>query len=143
MNREKRPTIFDPLRQKRVVLTPEEQVRQLFVHHLIHDRGYPSLRIANEYSIKVGKLSRRCDTVVFSSTLRPLMIIEYKAPDIPLDQSVVDQAFRYNSTLQVPFIVLYNGHHSLIYHVGYNGQATQQLNSLPSYEELLSCTKYM
>lgn len=137
MSREERPTIFDPIRQKRVILTPEERVRQLFVHYLVEQRGYPSLRLANEYSIRVGKLSRRCDTVVFSDTLQPLMVIEYKAPHITLGQEVVDQAFRYNSVLKVPFIILYNGHECLIYRVGYDGADTQLLPTVPTYTELL------
>lgn len=136
MSENKNSTIFDPIRQKEVPLTPEERVRQAFVHYLIHSLGYPSSRIANEYCITVGKVQRRCDTVVFSSCLTPLMVIEYKAPSVSLSQEVVDQAFRYNSVLKVPYILLTNGSHSIIYRVGYDGEQTTILRHIPTFSEL-------
>ena len=136
MSENKNDTVFDPIRQKRVALTPEERVRQAFVHHLIHKLNYPPSRLANEYCITIGKVQRRCDTVVFSSILQPLMVIEYKAPTISLSQAVVDQAFRYNSVLRVPYIILSNGLQSLAFHVGYDGDPTTQLDHIPTFQEL-------
>lgn len=138
MNSEERPTVFDPIRQKRVTLTPEERVRQAVVHFLLTHLGYPPARLANEYTITVGKLSRRCDTVVFDETLRPLMVLEYKAPHIPLSQAVVEQAWQYNSALGVPYICLSNGKSTLIYRIGYDGLQTTQLATIPTYQELCS-----
>ncbi|WP_288171950.1 type I restriction enzyme HsdR N-terminal domain-containing protein, partial [Porphyromonas sp. CAG:1061] len=63
--------IYDPIRKKEVPLTPEERVRQAVVHLLTHQLDYPPTLIANEYTITVGKLSRRCDTVVFTPQLQP------------------------------------------------------------------------
>ena len=131
-------TIFDPIRQQRVKLTPEERVRQAMVYTLIHSYGYPPELMANEACITVGKVSRRWDTVVYSRERRPLMILEYKAPSVPLTQDVVVQAFQYNSVLCVPVIVLTNGHELLAYHIGYDGAPTTQLPELPSYAALLS-----
>lgn len=132
-----RPTIFDPIRQKEVALTPEERVRQMMVHFLIHELHYPKSRIANEYTISVGKLTRRCDTVVFDHQFNILMVLEYKAPNIPLTQAVVEQAFQYNSVLGVPVICLSNGKQTIVYKIGYEGLPTQLMPGLPSYQTLL------
>lgn len=129
--------IFDPIRKKEVPLTPEERVRQAVVHLLIHQLGYPPALIANEYTITVGKLSRRCDTVVFTPQLQPLIILEYKAPHIPLSEKVIQQAFQYNTTLQVPYIALSNGRQTLFYKVGYQKQASIPLPGIPPYQQLL------
>ena len=136
MSENKIKTVFDPIRQKEVPLTPEERVRQAFVHFLIHSLGYPSSRLANEYCITMGKVQRRCDTVVFSPALKPLMVIEYKAPQVPISQEVIDQAFRYNSVLKVPYILLTNGTQSVLYKVGYDGEKTTILRHIPTFSEL-------
>ncbi|WP_288764581.1 type I restriction enzyme HsdR N-terminal domain-containing protein [uncultured Porphyromonas sp.] len=129
--------IYDPIRKKEVPLTPEERVRQAVVHLLTHQLDYPPTLIANEYTITVGKLSRRCDTVVFTPQLQPLMILEYKAPHIPLSEKVIQQAFQYNTTLQVPYIALSNGHQTLLYKVGYQKQPSTPLPGIPPYQQLL------
>ena len=129
-------TIFDPIRGEYLVATPEERVRQQFVRLLIDSYGYPSVLMANEFTIRLGKLSRRCDTVVFDKSLRPLVIVEYKAPHIPLNQKVVEQVFRYNSVLQVPYIFITNGRQMAIYRVGYGGCRTESLPEIPQYSQL-------
>ena len=129
--------IYDPIRKKEVPLTPEERVRQAVVHLLTHQLDYPPTLIANEYTITVGKLSRRCDTVVFTPQLQPLMILEYKAPHIPLSEKVIQQAFQYNTTLQVPYIALSNGRQTLLYKVGYQKQPSAPLPGIPPYQQLL------
>ena len=67
--------VFDVLRQKYVALTPEEYVRQHFVNYLCNHLGYPSSLVANEVSINVNEMSKRCDTVVFRNPDHPLMIV--------------------------------------------------------------------
>ena len=129
--------IYDPIRKKEVPLTPEERVRQAVVHLLTHQLDYPPTLIANEYTITVGKLSRRCDTVFFTPQLQPLMILEYKAPHIPLSEKVIQQAFQYNTTLQVPYIALSNGRQTLLHKVGYQKQPSTPLPGIPSYQQLL------
>lgn len=130
-------SIFDPIRQKWVACTPEERVRQAFVHTLVHASGYPSGLIANEQSITVGQLHRRCDTVVYNRRLEPLMVVEYKNPSVPLSQAVVEQVFRYNSVLGVPVIAISNGSATIVFRVGYGGTPTVVMPSVPRYEELL------
>lgn len=136
-----RPTVYDPLRRKEVALTPEEGVRQGIVRHLIDKLGYPPELMGNEVALRVGKLSRRCDTLVVAPDQSPLMIIEYKAPSIRLSDAVLEQIYRYNSVLRVPVLVITNGRSIYAYLVGYDGEDTRLLSRLPSYSELLTLTR--
>lgn len=101
--------VFDRLRGKYVALTPEEYVRQHFTAWLTGALKYPASLISNEVSIKLNNTNRRCDTVVFRSDGSPLMIVEYKAPTVTIDQHVFDQIARYNLVLRSRFLVVSNG----------------------------------
>lgn len=130
--------IFDPLRKKYVALTPEEWVRQHFVHYLIAEKQFPGSLIANEAGIKLNSLSKRCDTVVYNRQLNPIMIIEYKRPDVTITQEVFDQVTRYNSVLKVPYIVVSNG---LVHHccqMDYEKLSYCYLTEIPTYREIIS-----
>ncbi len=104
-----KPAIFDVIRRQYVALTPEEWVRQHFVHFLIEHKGYPQSLMANEVQLKLNGMSRRCDTVVYDRTLRPRVIVEYKAPTVSITQQVFDQICRYNMVLQVDYLIVSNG----------------------------------
>lgn len=101
--------VFDPLRKKYVALTPEEFVRQHFVEYLSKELGYPKGLMANEVSLKINGLSRRCDTLVSDREGKPLMVIEYKAPNVNITQEVFDQIARYNLVIGARYIVVSNG----------------------------------
>lgn len=102
--------IFDILRNKFVALTPEEWVRQHFVHYMIKDKGYPQALMANEVAVSLNGMSRRCDTVVYSQKgLKPYIIIEYKAPSVEITQKVFNQICRYNMVLEVEYLIVSNG----------------------------------
>lgn len=101
--------VLDPLRKRFVVLTPEEWVRQHFVYYLIAFRGYPAGLIGNEISLELYGTKRRCDTVVADSSGRPWMIVEYKAPDIAIDEKVFEQIMRYNLTYAAKYLTVSNG----------------------------------
>jgi hypothetical protein len=101
--------IFDPLRNKWIVLTPEEWVRQHFVHYLVSKFGYSPHRMANEISLRLNNTLRRCDTVVYNDFMQPLMIVEYKASHIQITQRVFDQIARYNMVLGARFLIVSNG----------------------------------
>lgn len=101
--------IFDVLRHKWVALTPEEWVRQHFTAFLIAERGFPQALMANEVALSLNGQSRRCDTVVYTRALKPLCIVEYKAPNITVTQKVFDQIARYNSVLLAPYLIVSNG----------------------------------
>lgn len=101
--------IFDVIRKKYVVLTPEEWVRQHVVHYLVEHKGYPLASLAVEREIGLYGLRRRFDVVVFDRKATPWLVIECKAPSINLTQQVFDQAFRYNITLCAPHVAITNG----------------------------------
>ena len=102
--------VLDILRKKFVALTPEEWVRQHFVHYMVEHKGYPSTLMANEVAVTLNGMSRRCDTVVYRQHgLRPYIIIEYKAPSVEITQKVFDQICRYNMVLEVEYLIVSNG----------------------------------
>lgn len=132
------PQIFDILRKKYIALTPEEWVRQHFVHFLVEHKGYPAALMANEIQLKVGEKTLRADSVLYSRELKPRMIIEYKAPHIPITQKVFDQISIYNMLLHVDYLVVSNGLQHYICKMDYNDKKYLFLEDIPDYEELLT-----
>lgn len=100
--------IFDVVRKKYVVLTPEEWVRQHVLHYLLYDKGYSSSLLSVETGIKFQGMIRRCDIIAYKDTL-PFLLVECKAPQIKLNKEVVAQIARYQSVLQVPYLFISNG----------------------------------
>jgi hypothetical protein len=131
-----KPTIFDVLRRKHVALTPEEWVRQHFVHFLMEQKGYPRTLLANEVELHVGDKRLRCDTLLYNRSLEPRMIIEYKAPGIALQQRVFDQISVYNFLLHVDYLVVSNGLEHYCCRMDYERQQYSFLQEIPAYEEL-------
>lgn len=129
-------SILDPLRRKFVALTPEEWVRQHFVNFLLREKGYPAALIANEIQIDLNKLKKRCDSVVYNRDLSPLMIIEYKAPDVDITQQVFDQIVRYNIVLKVKYLIVSNGLNHYCCIMDYNKQSFNYLSDIPNYTDL-------
>ena len=86
--------VWDDLRRKWVRLTPEEWVRQHFIHFLIDHLGYPAQLLGNEVGLSLGGSKLRVDSILYDTQLRPKMLIEYKAPSVPLSQQVLEQALR-------------------------------------------------
>lgn len=128
--------IFDPLRKKRLVLTPEELVRQIFVNWLLTHKGYPASLISNEIGIKVNGTKKRCDTVVFNPKGNPLVVIEYKSPEISISQEVFNQIIRYNSVLRSPFLVVSNGSMHYCCRMDYINHNHIFKNDVPFFTEL-------
>jgi len=129
-------TVFDRLRAKYVALTPEEWVRQNFINYLIEHKSYPLMLMANEMQIRLGKQTKRCDTVVYDNKLTPLVIIEYKAPDVSISQKTFEQIARYNTVLKVPFLIVSNGLVHYCCRVDYEHQSIVYLKEVPEYGEL-------
>lgn len=129
-------SILDPLRRKFVALTPEEWVRQHFVNFLLREKGYPAALIANEIQIDLNKLKKRCDSVVYNRDLSPLMIIEYKAPDVDITQQVFDQIVRYNIVLKVKYLIVSNGLNHYCCIMNYDKQSFNYLSDIPNYTDL-------
>lgn len=101
--------VFDPIRKKHLVLTPEELLRQLALQYLLKGKSYPASRIRTEIGIQVNGMPRRCDILVFDAKLKPWLLVECKSPKVALSQAVLEQAARYNLSLGVPFLCITNG----------------------------------
>ena len=130
-------TVFDRLRKQYVRLTPEEWVRQHFIHYLIEHKGYPEGLLANEVDVSLGNVSKRCDTVLYDTFLQPRMIIEYKAPTVAVSQKTFDQILRYNLSLHAPWLIVSNGLQHFCCSVDANGQAAFE-QEIPDYQTLIS-----
>jgi hypothetical protein len=131
-----RPEIFDFLRHRFVALTPEEWVRQHFTHLLTTEKGYPKGLLGNEVALRCGDKTLRCDSVVYNKQTRPLMIIEYKAPAVPLTQRVFSQISAYNLLLHVDYLVVSNGLQHFCCRMDYDRQTYHFLQAIPDYELL-------
>jgi len=101
--------IFDVIRKKYVMLTPEEWVRQHVVHYLIDEKGYPKSLINVEKQLVINNLKKRTDIVIFSKTGKPYIIVECKAPTVRITQKTFDQIARYNLKLEAKYLMLSNG----------------------------------
>ena len=126
--------IFCEWRHRWVRLTPEEWVRQQLLHRLVEQLGYPAALIAVEAPIKVGKMQKRCDAIVYNNVMQPLMLIECKAETVSLTQKTLDQAATYNRKLQVPYLILHNGPQTIIAYV--NDKSISFVQSIPPYNQL-------
>ncbi len=101
--------IFDILRKKHIYLTPEEWVRQHFIHFLINQHNYPKALMQVEGGLSYNGLPQRTDLVVFDRNGHPFLLVECKDAEVPLSQVVFEQAARYNYVLKAPFLVVVNG----------------------------------
>ena len=128
--------IFDRIRKTFVALTPEEWVRQNMVSYLIDCLAYPDSRIANEVSINVNGLAKRCDTVIYDNNFCPLVIAEYKAETVELTQKVFDQAAVYNQRLNVPYLLVSNGRNHLFCYVDKTNRRLRFEEQIPDYRTL-------
>ena len=125
--------VFDILRRKYVALTPEEWVRQQFVHYLISHKGYPAECIGNEISLTLGGTKKRCDSVVYGQGAQPVMIVEYKSPQVEITQQVFEQISRYNIKLRVKWFVVSNGLHHYCCQIDYESGTYRFVEDIPPY----------
>ena len=135
-----RAVVLDPLRRRWVALTPEEWVRQHFVNLLVSEKHYPATLVANEVQLSVGEKVMRADTVVYDRTLRPRMIVEYKAPTVAITQKVFDQISVYNLLLRVDYLAVSNGRQHYVCRMDYDNERYLFLEDLPDYEVFLQNT---
>lgn len=131
-----RDMIFDVLRRKYVALTPEEWVRQHFVHYLIEHKGYPSALLANEIELRIGEKRLRADTLLYNKELHPQMLIEYKAPTIAITQKVFDQISAYNLLLHTDYLIVSNGMQHICCRMDYEQNTYHFLEEIPAYSEI-------
>jgi hypothetical protein len=130
------PHIFDFVRKKFVALTPEEWVRQNFIRYLVEEKNYPATLIAVEKGLQVSKRSKRTDIVVYGRMGNPLVIIECKAPEVKITESVFDQIVRYNMTLQSDFLIVTNGFSHFCCQLDYSNNSYSFLKEIPDFNIL-------
>lgn len=125
--------VFDPIRKKYIVLTPEEWVRQNFIQFLINEKNYPASLIAIEMGIDLLNTKKRCDIVLYNTKGLPHMIVECKAPSIKISQDTFDQIARYNMTLKTDLLVVTNGMQHYICIMDHQDKLYNFLKEIPNY----------
>lgn len=125
--------VFDIVRKKFVALTPEEWVRQHFIHFLIHEKHYPHTLIAVEKQLKENGMLRRFDLLACNRKGEPFLIAEFKAPGVNITQQTFDQAVRYNMSLKVRYIVVSNGLKHFACEVLYEKNSFIFLKEIPQF----------
>ncbi len=127
--------IFDVVRKKYIILTPEEWVRQHFSHYLINSLNYPKSLMKIEGGLTYNKLAKRSDIVVYNQTATPHILVECKSFKIALSQRVLEQVSIYNQTLRADYLAVTNGLHHLFFHVDFTSGKANRLDSLPEYKK--------
>ena len=125
--------IFDAIRKKFVVLTPEEWVRQNFIAYLNEEKKYPVSLMAVEKQIMVSGKQRRFDLVVYNRNGQPNLIVEFKAPSVKITQEAFDQVVRYNMVLKVKNVIVSNGLQHFACEIDYKNNSYRYLQEIPGF----------
>lgn len=125
--------IYDQLRKRNLVLTPEEWVRQHMIQYLIHYKKYPKSLISLEKGLTYNQLQKRFDLLTFNQEGKAHLLIECKAPDIVLNKKVVNQVIVYNQTIQASIIGITNGKQHYFFSLDKSKNTFQQISELPNF----------
>ncbi len=125
--------IFDEIRKKFLVLTPEEWVRQHFIQFLIKEKKYPRSLIKLEGGLKLNSLQKRSDILLFNTAGKKIVLVECKAPSVKISQAAFDQVARYNFIHRVKFIVVSNGLQHFCAEIDFGNESYKFLEELPDY----------
>ena len=128
-------TLFDAIRKKNIVLTPEEWVRQHFVQYLINQKHYPKTLIKLEGGHKLYGMAKRSDIVVYNSRGEKILLVECKAPSVSIDQKTFDQVASYNMVHKVKLLAVTNGLQHYYCRIDFENQAYKFIEELPDYGE--------
>lgn len=125
--------IFDEIRKKFLVLTPEEWVRQHLIQFLIQKKKYPRSLIKLEGGLKLNSLQKRSDILLFNKYGEKIMLVECKAPSVKVSQDTFDQVARYNFIHRVKYIVVSNGLHHFCTEIDFEKGSYRFLEEIPEY----------
>ena len=125
--------ILDRIRRRYVMLTPEEWVRQNFIEYMITEKNYPESLMAVEKQISMNGKIFRFDLLVYLRTGQPLLVAEFKAPNVKITQEAFDQVVRYNMTLKVKLVIVSNGLQHFACEIDYQSNDYRYLNEVPQY----------
>ena len=137
-NSENKVAIFDEIRKKFIIITPEEWVRQHVVQFLLQDKKYPKSHINVEKLLKINDLNKRYDVVVYNPDGSIFILVECKAPEIKISQHTFDQIARYNMTLNAEYLMVTNGLNHYFCKMDYENEKYDFLSELPEYQSLNS-----
>jgi len=129
--------IFDIWRKKYIALTPEEWVRQHFLHFLTDHKNFPESLISVESGLKVATRNKRTDALVYNKQGKPILLIECKAPEVKITQDVFDQIIRYNMTLKVNYLMVTNGLTHFCCRLDFKNNSWQFLKEIPDFNTLI------
>ena len=132
-NSENKVAIFDEIRKKFIILTPEEWVRQHVVRFLTYDKKYPISHVNVEKIIRINGLTKRYDVVVFQPDGKIFLLVECKAPGVPVSQVTFDQIARYNMTLKASYMMVTNGINHYFCQMDYEQEKYHFLQELPQF----------
>jgi hypothetical protein len=132
-NSENKVAIFDEIRKKFIILTPEEWVRQHVVQYLLQDKKYPKSYVNVEKLIKINDLSKRYDIIVYQPNGEIYLLIECKAPEIPITQHTFDQIARYNLVLKAKYLMVTNGLNHYFCQMDFENEKYVFLKELPHF----------
>jgi hypothetical protein len=132
-NSENKVSIFDEIRKKFIILTPEEWVRQHVVQFLLEEKKYPKSLINVEKVLKVNGLRKRYDAVVFNPDGSIQVLVECKAPEVKISQATFDQIARYNMTMKAKFLMVTNGLNHYFCQMDFENEKYLFLSQLPDY----------
>ena len=125
--------VFDQVRKKYLLLTPEEWVRQHFIHYLNQEKNYPLGLMGVEKMIKYNGMQTRADIILYTTDGKPNMIVECKAPNVKITQDAFNQIAKYNFKLKVRYLVLTNGIQHFCCQMDYETNGIKFLEEIPSY----------
>ncbi len=128
--------IFDEVRKKYLVLTPEEWVRQNLIQFLIHEKQVPMGLIAIEKGLKVNTLTKRTDILVYRKDGQPGLLVECKAPTVKITQDVFEQIARYNMSLNVPLLIVSNGIRHYCCKIDFEKGMFSFMKEIPNYKDI-------
>ena len=128
--------VFDIIRKKYVALTPEEYVRQQFIHYLINEKKYPKGLLAVEKQLKIYDLEKRTDIVLYNTSGKPVVIVECKAPPVNITQKTFDQIARYNMNFKAEYLIVTNGLKHYCCKPDYENNTYEFLREIPEYETI-------
>jgi hypothetical protein len=127
-------SIFDVIRKRKIIITPEEWVRQHFVQYLINQKKYPKTLIKLEGGHKLNGMPKRTDIVVYNTAGEKILLVECKAPSITIDQRTFDQVARYNMAHRINIIAVTNGLQHYYCRIDFDAGNYKFLEDLPAYE---------
>ena len=134
-NSENKVAIFDEIRKKFIILTPEEWVRQHVIQFLIVEKKYPKSYINVEKVLKINNLTKRYDVVVFNSDGSLFLLVECKSADVKIAQATFDQIARYNLTLKANYLMVTNGLNHYYCEMDFEKESYRFLEELPTFKK--------